>query len=43
MSSDMNVLRNSLARSNTFAREEDYLGAFAEHVGDKPWKCVTPY
>ena len=28
---------------DTFAREEDYLAAFAEHVGDKPWKCVTPY
>ena len=26
----------------TYAREEDYLGAFAEHVGDKPCKCVTP-
>ena len=26
----------------TYGREEDYLGAFAEHVGDKPWKCVTP-
>ena len=25
----------------TFAREEDYLGAFAEHVGDKPWKGGT--
>ena len=28
---------------NTYGRYEDYLGAFAEHVGDKPWKCVTPY
>ena len=28
---------------HTYVRYEDYLGAFAEHVGDKPWKCVTPY
>ena len=25
-----------------FAREEDYLDAFAKYVGDKPWKCITP-
>ena len=26
----------------TYAREEDYLAAFAEHVGDKPWTGAGP-